>query len=44
MARWQQYALFAAWLLLLASTPLWASSVHAPRFIGDDGLKMRIMW
>ena len=26
MARWQQYALFAVWVLLLASTPLWASN------------------
>jgi branched-chain amino acid transport system permease protein len=26
MARWQQYALFAVWLILLASTPLWASN------------------
>jgi branched-chain amino acid transport system permease protein len=26
MARWQQYVLFAAWLLLLGSTPLWASN------------------
>ena len=26
MARWQQYAAFAVWLILLASTPLWASN------------------
>jgi len=26
MQRWQQYALFAVWLVLLASTPLWASN------------------
>jgi branched-chain amino acid transport system permease protein len=26
MARWQQYAIFAVWLILLASTPLWASN------------------
>jgi branched-chain amino acid transport system permease protein len=26
MARWQQYAIFAAWLFLMATTPLWASN------------------
>ncbi len=26
MARWRQYALFAVWVILLASTPLWASN------------------
>jgi branched-chain amino acid transport system permease protein len=26
MARWRQYVIFAAWLLLLATTPLWASN------------------
>ena len=26
MARWQQYVLFAVWLILLASTPLWATN------------------
>ena len=26
MERWQQYAFFAVWLVLLASTPLWASN------------------